>query len=385
MKQFTPMAVIRLSSNENLKALMDLLEIPGELNWENAEKLDIMDFVAAQKADASRKIHSALREIHFFGNHPFAKDTARKQAELSGLTLPADFEKTGLRYDYAIQLRLYNEKVWHDTIRFLKADCTPARSWKFIPDIEIPVVKTDKKSIDRLSRVISAFFFQHLTCGQHFEVSYRLRSPGVHYFFMNFKALAGRYEHWNDDNHLVRKDECHSIPVILTCDENKREIAAYAEGGSEITMPLLRFFAKIILGIALPEANTTVRNNIDQMKYSGFEFVFDFDSGIESVKCREMTVGIIGRPGKYIRIRVPENGPADEIAKSLASDLDGEQLPLDLLIVRNVYVQVKMKNDPRGNGFYLYITPMNDPLRKLPEGKRFICERLLKESRIHDR
>ena len=385
MKQFTPMAVIRLSSNENLKALMDLLEIPGELNWENAEKQDIMDFVAAQKADASRKIHSALREIHFFGNHPFAKDTARKQAELSGLTLPADFEKTDLRYDYAIQLRLYNEKVWHDTIRFLKADCTPARSWKFIPDIEIPVVKTDKKSIDRLSRVISAFFFQHLTCGQHFEVSYRLRSPGVHYFFMNFKALAGRYEHWNDDNHLVRKDECHSIPVILTCDENKREIAAYAEGGSEITMPLLRFFAKIILGIALPEANTTVRNNIEQMKYSGFEFVFDFDSGIESVKCREMTVGIIGRPGKYIRIRVPENGPADEIAKSLASDLDGEQLPLDLLIVRNVYVQVKMKNDPRGNGFYLYITPMNDPLRKLPEGKRFICERLLKESRIHDR
>ena len=385
MKQFTPMAVIRLSSNENLKALMDLLEIPGEFNWENAEKQDIMDFVAAQKADSSRKIHSALREIHFFGNHPFAKDTARKQAELSGLTLPPDFEKTGLRYDYAIQLRLYNEKVWHDTIRFLKADCTPARSWKFIPDIEIPVVKTDKKSIDRLSRVISAFFFQHLTCGQHFEFSYRLRSPGVHYFFMNFKALAGRYEHWNDDNHLVRKDECHSIPVILTCDENKREIAAYAEGGSEITMPLLRFFAKIIHGIALPEANTTIRNNIEQMKYSGFEFVFDFDSGIESVKCREMTVGIIGRPGKYIRIRVPENGPADEIAKSLASDLDGEQLPLDLLIVRNVYVQVKMKNDPRGNGFYLYITPMNDPLRKLPEGKRFICERLLKESRIHDR
>ena len=43
-----------------------------------------------------------------------------------------------------------------------------------------------------------------------------------------------------------------------------------------------------------------------------------------------------------------------------------------------------MKNDPRVSGFYLYITPVNDPLRKLPEGKRFLCERLLKDSRIHD-
>ena len=385
MKQFTPMTVIRLSSNGNLKSLLELLEIPCDLKWETAEKQEIVDFIAAQKAGASRKIHSALREIHFFGNHPFAEDTARKQAELSGLTLPPDFGKTGLRYDYAIQLRLYNEKLWHDTLRFLKADTTPARSWKFIPEIEIPAVKTDRKSIDRLSRVISAFFFQRLTCGQHFEVCYRLRSPGVHYFFMNFKALAGRYEHWNDENHLIRKDECHSIPVILTCDENKREIAAYAEGGSEITMPLLRFFAKIILGIALPEENPVVRNNIEQMKYSGFEFVFDFDSGIESVKIREMTVGIIGRPGKEIRIRVPENGPVDEAARALANDLDGEQLPLELLVVKSVYVQVKMKNDPRVSGFYLYITPVNDPLRKLPEGKRFLCERLLKDSRIHDR
>ena len=102
MKQFTPMTVIRLSSNGNLKSLLELLEIPCNLKWETAEKQEIMDFIASQKAGASRKIHSALREIHFFGNHPFAEDTARKQAELSGLTLPPDFGKTGLRYDYAI-------------------------------------------------------------------------------------------------------------------------------------------------------------------------------------------------------------------------------------------------------------------------------------------
>lgn len=385
MKQFTPMTVIRLSSNGNLKALMEMLEIPcANINWEAAEKQEIMDFVATQKAGMSRKIHSALREIHFFGNHPFAESTAAKQAELCNLTLPQGFSEPGLRYDHAIQFRLFNEKLWHDTIRFLKADSTPTRSWKFIPELNFSEVKTDKKTIDKLSKVISAFFVQRLTCGQHFELHYSLRSPGVHYFFMNLKALAGRYEHWNDENHLIHKDECHSIPVILTCDENKHEIAAFAEGGSEITMPLLRFFAKIVLNINLPEENTEKRNNIDQMKYADFSFVFDFDSGIESVKCREMTVGIIGRPGKDIRVRVPDSGPIDEIVKSLVTDLNGEQLPLELLVVKNVYIHIKLKNDPAGSGIYLYITPINDPLRKLPEGKRFLCERLLKESRIHD-
>lgn len=384
MKQFTPMAVIRLSSNGNLKALMNLLEIPCNLNWEVCTKQEIMDFSTSQKADVSRKIHSIMREIHFFGNHPFAEATARKLAELAGTALPAGFFEPGLRYDHAIQFRLFGEKLWHDAIRFLKADSTPSRSWKFIPDIEIPVVKTDSQTVSRLSKVISAFFVQRFASGQHFEVSYTLRSPGVHYFFMNFKALAGRYEHWNDENHLIRKDECHSIPVIFTCDENKHEIAAYAEGGCEITMPLLKFFAKIVLNSNLPEENTGTRNNIEQMKYSDFSFVFDFDSGIESVKCREMTVGVIGRPGKDVRIRVPENGPADEIAKFLTNDLNDEQLPLELLTVKNVCIQVKMKNDSSGYGICLYITPMNDPLRKLSEGKRFLCERLLKDSRIHD-
>ena len=146
-------------------------------------------------------------------------------------------------------------------------------------------------------------------------------------------------------------------------------------------MPLLKFFAKIVLDSNLPEENAGTRNNIEQIKYSDFSFVFDFDSGIESVKCREMTVGVIGRPGKDVRIRVPENGPADEIAKFLTNDLNDEQLPLELLTVKNVCIQVKMKNDSSGYGICLYITPMNDPLRKLSEGKRFLCERLLKDSR----
>lgn len=384
MKQFTPMTVIRLSANNNLKSLFDSLGITCNLDWEQATKSDIMDFVGALKPSDAKTLHSVLREIHLFGNHPFAESTARKLAELRNLSLPPHFSGPGLRYDQGVILRTGCNLLWRDTMKFLKADSTPVRSWKFVKNIDIAEVKTDADTIKRLCRIISAFFVQRLTCGQHFEVEYLLRSPGVHYFFLNFKALAGTYEHWNDENRRIFNAECHSLPVILSCDENKREIAAYAEGGCEVTMPLLRFFAKIVLRTELPETDTGIRNNIEQMKYGDFSFIYDFDSGIEFVKCRAMTLDIIGRPGKGITLNVPENGSLDEIVKSLMNDLNHDNLPLELLVVKSVVVQVKMKNDISRNGVMLYITPKNDPLRKLDEGKHFTCGRLLRESRIND-
>ena len=384
MKQFTPMTVIRLSANKNLKSLIESLNIACDLDWEQATKSDIMDFVGGLKIPNAKTLHSVLREIHLFGNHPFAESTVRKLAELRNKPLPDGFSEPGLRYDHGMILHSCDELLWHDTMKFLKADSTPVRSWKFIQNLDFQEVKTDADTIKRLCRVISAFYVQRLTCGQHFEVEHLLRSPGVHYFFLNFKALAGTYEHWNDENRRIFNAECHSLPVILTCDESKREIAAYAEGGCEVTMPLLRFFAKIVLGTELPETDNGIRNNIEQMKYGDFSFNYDFDSGIELVKCRSMTLDIIGRPGKGITVTVPENGSPDEIVKSLMNDLNHENLPLDLLVVKSVLVQVKMKNDTNRNGVMLYITPWNDPLRKLDEGKHFTCGKLLRDSRIND-
>ena len=385
MGEYNPRTVFRQTSNSLLREFFETKGHQIDVAWEQLRETqidDVYDSFLALPDATRRSLETYLYDIHAVAQSEDGPRILFEKAAFSGLDIAEELNQYDSRYDKAMVTLLRYPPVWEAATTLIHVENLARRYWYRRGDLPKQPPDSCEVAIDTLKRNVSAFFWQAQGRGQLCRIDHIQRNDSLDYFFVYLSDYAGTDLTWDDKGQWQRVCRRHAFEVVFVFDRSVGVLDVFAQGGNKIVRPLQEIFAESILDVVLEPEDDAVPYSVDKLKYPSFKFVTDPEDGIIQVAVRMLKMSPRGNPKKKIMVKLPVDGKPEDIYVSLENDLNGENLPLSLLVVERATISMKLDGYGRKKTLTFDIGPNSCTLKSEAEPFRLLGEKYLKRWKI---
>jgi len=251
-------------------------------------------------------------------------------------------------YDKAFWTFFEREPFFEMALLFVNADNLPTRYWRRRKDLPKVPAKSDELSLRELGEAFSYYFRKTEGRGHACAVDYYHRN-GLNYFFAYPEDYARTSIEWNRGA-LERRSHKPAFEIIVVYSQAEGTLDIFFHGGIKTVRDLQVIFSRVILKTEIQQEERDKRiYDLNGLKRRDFAFLYDPDSGINSVVIKKLRLSTLG--GFTRRITLEADPSFDhEAIYDLMEDVirvDGvpechqcHKIPLSLVNVTQAAIQV---------------------------------------------
>ncbi len=381
---YNPQKFLRLTSNDLLKELFLNQNCHWDAQWDKLPP-SRMDFIYSEFNKLPSKercnLELVMQDVYSIADSDDGINQLIKTAKFCEVELSEEFFKYQSRCDKALWFRLRYHELWTHVKRCVYTDALSQKYWVRYIDLPQKSPKTDKESLSRFGKAISLFYIDSEGRGHAFEVEHFKRAEGLDYFFIYLSDHPKTYEIWDMETGFQRRSECRLFELVFALNSNQGTLDIHAHGSGSAKSALKEIFMNEILDdIFIVSHIYKSAYDIDQLKYSSFNFYTDPDDEILNVAIKKMTLSKQEKGETLIALQVaPES---EDFYEVLEHDLNIKELNLETLIVEKVTLSIKAIHDGHLCSFAMDISSNSCNLKSKCEWQRALGEKYLKNWRI---
>lgn len=245
-----------------------------------------------------KKIEQDFQIIHQMATEGGTKailDAGNEQGE----NLAPTFAELKGVYEHAFWTFLERPGYWDAATAFERADNISDVYWRKRKNFPNVAAHTGTDDIKALELALSQYFYINQGRGKNCKVEVYKRN-GIDYFFAYPEDYAQVNDIWQG-NKLSRYPYYPAFEIIFVYSQKDHTLDIYLSGERKITEELQCIFSEIILkSTLLPDEKDNRVYDLTQFFSRDFQFLYDPDLGIESIKVNKLRLGVPQRNGKII-------------------------------------------------------------------------------------
>ncbi len=299
-KQYSLKGFLRNADNKHIETYLSENGIAHNLDFSKIKETKIepiFNFISELSEEIRQKINNDFQDIYslsYEGGIKIILDVAR----LSGKELEPVFDKLNGFYDKSFSTFLEHKGIFQTSLIFSRIDNLSSRYWRKI--INLPKFSINFDNLrSPLSDGLRDYFKSKEGRGHSCEIDYYVRD-NFHYFYAEPEDYSRNEIEWVKGE---RKKRSYSpaFEVVFVYNSKEGSLDTYFEGDAKSCKELQKIFAQVMLGIdKLPEENKPVYELKPFRSASTYNFAYQPDSGIKSLKVKKIKLSLLGSKDKII-------------------------------------------------------------------------------------
>jgi hypothetical protein len=300
-RQFNPQRFFRQSPNYLLSKYFEEKGVLKEINFDELSETKIDTIYEAWLAlpeNVRGDMENEFREIDLMATEGATKAII-DEADWHGEELGPVLSELKNHHDRAFWTFLNRPIYWKAALQFNYADNIPASYWRKRKNIPEKRARVGPKTIKRLERAISKYFYHKEGKGKNCKVE-PYRRHELDYFFAYPEDYAQASIEWID-NEFARPPRTPAFEVIFVYSQPNGTLDIFLRGDKKAIPDLQRIFAETILKTGLgPDEKDEKVYHLNPLKHKKFQFVFDPASVIEDVRVRKLRLSNMQKKNERI-------------------------------------------------------------------------------------
>jgi hypothetical protein len=349
-RHYSPKNFLRQAPNALLARYCQEKGILAELDFTGLSETNIGPIYNAWDhlpSETRRLMESDFRNIDALASENGVKAII-DAALVEGEDLEPIFAEMDGFYDKSFWTFFEREPFFEMALLFVNADNLPTRYWRRRKDLPKVPANSDETSLRELGEAFSYYFRKTEGRGHACAVDYYHRN-GLDYFFAYPEDYARTSIEWNRGA-LERRSHKPAFEIIVVYSQGEGTLDIFFHGSIKTVRDLQVIFSRVILKTEIqPEEKDKRVYDLNGLKRRDFSFLYDPDSGINSVVIKKLRLSTLGGFARRITLEADPSFDHEAIY-DLMEDVvrvDGvpechqcRKIPLSLVNVTQAAIQV---------------------------------------------